>query len=150
MFASDSPLFERTSEDEVRRCLHALYTRMRADRMVGFFFEGRDVDALVDAQVSLVIAVLGGPAKYTGTPLPEAHRSLPLLPGHFDRRHTLLREVLAEQGVDEKVNAAWLEADAAWKKTILGAGEAARAKVRSAQDSDAGAADDDGGAASSG
>ena len=113
--------------------------------MVGFFFEGRDLDAIVEGQVALVVAMLGGPARYTGAPLPEAHRSLPLLPWHFDRRHTLLREVLAAEGVDENVSAAWLEADAAWRKAILAAGAEARARVRAAQD-----ADDEGGAPSSG
>ena len=145
MSRSDRSLFALTSEEEVRTCLRALYTRMKADRMVGFFFEGRDLDAIVEGQVALVVAMLGGPARYTGTPLPEAHRSLPLLPGHFDRRHTLLREVLAAEGVDEKVSAAWLEADAAWRRAILAAGVDARARSRAAQD-----ADDEGGAASSG
>ena len=145
MSRSEQPLFARTSEAEVRRCLRVLYTRMKADRMVGFFFEGRDLDAIVEGQVALVVAMLGGPARYTGAPLPEAHRSLPLLPGHFDRRHTLLREVLAAEGVDENVSAAWLEADAAWRKAILAAGAEARARVRAAQD-----ADDEGGAPSSG
>jgi hypothetical protein len=41
-----------------------------------------------------------------------------------------LREVLEERGVDEMVKAAWLEADAAWRKAILAAGEEARAEVR--------------------
>jgi truncated hemoglobin YjbI len=145
MSRSDRSLFALTSEEEVRTCLRALYTRMKSDRMVGFFFDGRDVDAIVEGQVALVVAMLGGPARYTGTPLPEAHRSLPLLSGHFDRRHTLLREVLAAKGVDENVSAAWLEADAAWRKAILAAGVDARARSRSAQD-----ADDEGGAASSG
>lgn len=120
----------------MRRCLHVLYTRMRADRMVGFFFEGRDLARIVEGQVALVCAMLGGPSAYEGAPLPEAHRRLPLLPGHFDRRHSLLAEVLAEEAVHEHVKAAWLEADAAWRKAILGAGAEARDRARRAQDSD--------------
>ncbi len=131
--AREPGLHERIAEDEVRSCLHALYTRMRDDRMVGFFFEGRDLGAIVEGQLRLVRALLGAPERYEGAPLPQAHASLPLLPGHFDRRHTLLREVLDERGVDEKVKAAWLEADAAWRKAILAAGEEARAAVRRAR-----------------
>jgi truncated hemoglobin YjbI len=130
MSRSEGALAERISEGEVRACLLALYTRMQADRMVGFFFEGRDVGAIVEGQVRLVRALLGGAERYEGAPLPQAHAALPLLPGHFDRRHTLLREVLEERGVDEMVKAAWLEADAAWRKAILAAGEEARAEVR--------------------
>ncbi len=125
-------LWARTSEEEVRRCLRVLYTKMLADRMVGFFFEGRDLEPIVNGQVSLVRAMLGGPGVYTGAPLPEAHRALPLLPGHFDRRHTLLAEVLESEGVDERVKATWLEADAAWRKAILAAGADARARARRA------------------
>lgn len=121
----------------MRACLHALYTRMRDDRMIGFFFEGRDVDAIVERQVTLVRALLGAPGFYAGLPLPEAHRALPLLPGHFDRRHALLRDVLEERGVPEDAKTAWLEADAAWRKAILAAGAEARAQGRVAQDSDA-------------
>jgi truncated hemoglobin YjbI len=133
MSCSEGALAERISEEEVRACLYALYTRMQGDRMVGFFFEGRDVGSIVAGQVRLVRALLGAPERYEGTPLPQAHAALPLLPGHFDRRHTLLREVLEERGVDEKVKAAWLEADAAWRKAILAAGEGARAEVRRAR-----------------
>ncbi len=133
MSASEGALAARISEEEVRDCLRELYTRLQRDRMVGFFFEGRDLGAIVEGQVRLVRALLGAPERYEGAPLPQAHAALPLLPGHFDRRHTLLREVLEERGVDEGVRAAWLEADAAWRKAILAAGEAARAAVRRAR-----------------
>ncbi len=136
MSRSERAIWALTSEEEVRRCLRVLYTKMLGDRMVGFFFEGRDLEPIVEGQLNLVRAVLGGPGVYGGVPLPEAHRALPLLPGHFDRRHTLLAEVLATEGVHEKVKAAWLEADAAWRKAILAAGAEARDRVREAQDSD--------------
>lgn len=136
MSRSERALWALTSEEEVRRCLRALYTKVLGDRMIGFFFEGRDLEAIVAAQVGLVCAMLGGPGAYEGAPLPEAHRALPLLPGHFDRRHVLLAEVLAAEAIHEDVKAAWLEADAAWRKAILGAGAGARDRARSAQDSD--------------
>lgn len=136
MSRSEAALWSLTSEDEVRRCLRALYTKMLHDRMVGFFFEGRPLEPIVEGQLALVRAILGGSGVYAGVPLPEAHRALPLLPGHFDRRHTLLAEVLAAEGIHEKVKAAWLEADAAWRKAILAAGTEARDRVRRAQDSD--------------
>ena len=143
IYRSDPALFARTSEKQVRECLSVLYTRMKEDRMVGFLFEGKPLEAIVEGQVHLVCAVLGAPgfASYQGRSLPEAHRELPLLPGHFDRRHELLREALAEVGVDEKVNAAWLEADTAWRRAILNSGEFARERARSAQDYVAGASD---------
>lgn len=136
MSRSDLRLAERVSEDEIRACLQELYARMRADRMVGFLFEGRDLRAIVEGQVRLVLAMLGANVAYEGPPLPRAHERLPLLPGHFDRRHVLLREVLTERGFDEDAKTAWLEADAAWRKAILAAGAEARARARDAQDSE--------------
>ncbi len=105
--------------------------------MVGFFFAGRDVEAIVEGQVALVLGVLGeaGEASaYAGRSLPDAHRELPILPGHFDRRHTVLREVLEARGIDEKARSAWLAADHAWRKAILAAGAEARARAQRAHD----------------
>jgi len=58
------------------------------------------------------------------------HSKLPLLPGHFDRRHKLLEQTLEEQGVPEEVRRVWLRIDQSLRPSILAAGEDAREKTR--------------------
>jgi truncated hemoglobin YjbI len=116
-------------EARVRAVLEALYDRLFVDPMVAFLFEGKDKGHIVDAQVAFTCAFLGGPQRYHGKPLPEAHAALPLLPGHFDRRHHLLAQVLKEQtekGLPEEVRTAWLAIDAGLRTSVLAAGGDAR------------------------
>lgn len=116
-------------EPVVRRVLEALYTRLFDDALVGFLFEGKDRRHIVEAQVGLTCAFLGGPQRYEGRPLPEVHARLPLLAGHFDRRHFVLGEVLREQGVRAEAAAEWLRIDRSLRASVLAAGEEARART---------------------
>jgi truncated hemoglobin YjbI len=117
-------------EERVRAVLDALYARLFVDPMVGFLFDGKDRRRIVDAQIALTCALLGGPQRYTGKPLPQAHAHLPLLPGHFDRRHHLLAEVLAELRVPDAARNTWLAADASLRSSILAAGADARTETQ--------------------
>jgi hemoglobin len=117
-------------EEKVRAVLRELYARLFVDPMVGFLFEGKDREHIVDQQVALACAFLGGPERYRGKPLPEAHAALPLRQGHFDRRHRLLEQVLDEQGVPEAAKAEWLRVDQSLRSSVLAAGEEARARTQ--------------------
>lgn len=117
-------------EAAVRAVLRALYDRLFVDPLVGFLFEGKDKARIVEAQVALTCAFLGGPQRYAGRPLPEAHAALPLLSGHFDRRHWLLAETLRACNVPEFAAAEWLRVDQSLRASVLAAGEEARARTR--------------------
>jgi truncated hemoglobin YjbI len=118
-------------EEGVRRVLRALYDKLFDDVMVGFLFAGKDKEKIVERQVWFTARFLGGPQdRYTGRPLPETHSSLPLLPGHFDRRHHLLEETLAEERVPEHVAREWLRIDRALETSVLKAGADARHRAR--------------------
>lgn len=119
-------------EDRVRAVLQALYDRLFADPIVGFLFEGKDKQHIVEEQLAFTCRFLGGPHRYAGKPLPEAHAALPLLPGHFDRRHFVLEQVLCEQRVPEEVKREWLRIDASLRSSVLAAGEEARGRTRGA------------------
>ncbi|MCC6648775.1 MAG: hypothetical protein IT374_24820 [Polyangiaceae bacterium] len=111
-------------EREIEAVLRALYDRMFDDPIVGFFFVGKDRDHIVMAQVPLVRRMLGERGvSYDGKPIPEAHAELPILPGHFDRRHFLLAEVLRERGVPDEVRARWLEVDRGFRDAVLKLGD---------------------------
>jgi truncated hemoglobin YjbI len=117
-------------EARVREVVQVLYDRLFTDPMVGFLFEGKDKAHIVEQQVAFTCRFLGGPQTYEGLPLPRAHASLPLLPGHFDRRHSLLDQVLGECRVPLEVRRAWLQIDQALRPSVLASAEDAREKTR--------------------
>ena len=117
-------------EARVREVLQSLYDRMFDDLIVGFLFAGKDKARIVEQQLAFTCHFLGGPQVYEGLPLPKAHANLPLLPGHFDRRHRLLEQVLDERKVPLAVKRVWLQIDLALRPSVLAAGEEAREKTR--------------------
>ncbi|HEV3192297.1 MAG TPA: group 1 truncated hemoglobin [Polyangiaceae bacterium] len=118
-------------EDKIRAVLTSLYDQLFADPMVGFLFQGKNKAHIVAQQVAFTCSFLGGPQRYEGKSLPEAHASLPLLPGHFDRRHHLLAQVLERQDVPETVRLAWLRIDQSLRTSVLSTGVQARERTRS-------------------
>jgi hemoglobin len=124
-------LYEATGgEDGVRAIVTSLYDRIFVDPMIGFLFAGKDRAHIVEQQVAFTCRFLGGPQRYEGKPLPEVHARLPLLPGHFDRRHQLLAEVLDERGVPDEVKRVWLRIDESLRPSVLAAAEEARLRTR--------------------
>lgn len=117
-------------EDKILVVLRSLYDKLFIDPIIGFLFEGKDKDHIVLEQLAFTCHFLGGPQKYEGKPLPEAHANLPLLAGHFDRRHHLLAQTLKEQNVPESVSRVWLQIDRALRSSVLNSGEEARARTR--------------------
>ena len=118
------------SEANVRAVLTTLYDQLFDDPIVGFLFRGKDKAHILEQQVAFTCRFLGGPQRYEGKPLPEAHASLPLLPGHFARRHYLLEQALERHNVSETVRRAWLRIDEGLRTSVLAAGTEAREKTR--------------------
>jgi len=117
-------------EPAVRAVLQTLYDQLFVDPIVGFLFQGKDKAHLVEQQLLFTCRFLGGPQRYTGKPLPEAHATLPLLPGHFDRRHHLLKLALEKHGAPEPVRKAWLDIDESLRGSVLAAGAPARERTQ--------------------
>jgi truncated hemoglobin YjbI len=117
-------------EARVRDVLQTLYDRLFDDPIVGFLFQGKDKARIVEQQLAFTCQFLGGPQIYEGTPLPKVHAPLPLLPGHFDRRHRLLEQVLDDCNVPADVKRVWLQIDQALRPSVLASAEEAREKTR--------------------
>jgi hemoglobin len=117
-------------EGKVRAVLQSLYDKLFVDPMIGFLFEDKDKAHIVEQQLAFTCRFLGGPQPYQGKPLPQAHAKLPLLPGHFDRRHHLLAQVLRENDVPEDVQRVWLQIDEALRPSVLASAEEARRMTR--------------------
>jgi len=117
-------------EGPIAAVIASLYDQLFEDPIVGFLFAGKDKKHIVEEQVLLTCSFLGGPQRYRGKPLPEAHAKLPLLPGHFDRRHRLLEQTLRAHAIPESVREAWLAIDEGLRSSVLAAGESARGLTR--------------------
>lgn len=113
--------------DALTALLEDLYARLYADIMIGFFFLPHDRATLVAHQRDYLMAHLGTrQGRYTGRPLRAAHAHLPILPGHFDRRHRLLIQTLDDHQVPEHVRAAWIALDLSVRDLILRLGKQSR------------------------
>lgn len=100
--------------------MRRFYDRLFDDFFVGFFFEGHDKEALIASQTNYLHAHLGGrQGTYQGTSIREAHEGMKIFAGHFDRRHTILKEVMAEFDVPQHVRREWVALDLALRELVI-------------------------------
>jgi len=79
-----------------------------SDTMIGFFFRDVSPKRLKELEFQHAAEHLGGPVRYRGRPLAEAHAKHRIMGGQFARRSQILREVLDRHGVEPEVRDAWL------------------------------------------
>ncbi len=105
--------------EALRRILRRFYARMAADPMVGFFFAGRDLGAIVEGQLGFLLWAFGEVPQLRVRHPKDAHGQLPpILRGHFDRRLVLLEETLREAGLSEEDVQAWIKIESALRRRI--------------------------------
>jgi hemoglobin len=103
-------LFELAGgEDALRAVIEDFYDHVFGDVMIGFFFLGSEKSELVRLELEFVMRFLGGPQKYTGRSIKDAHAGHHIMGGQFNRRTQLLRQALERHGVHEDVRRAWIE-----------------------------------------
>lgn len=102
----------------VHTLMRDFISRVADDFIIGFLFEGRDLDRIATHESQLASAHLGGPAEYGGRPLGVIHQRLRINRGHFRRRLAILRTVLVEHEVPDDVISRWLSHDAALEAVI--------------------------------
>ena len=113
-------LRKAVSEAEMLRLMRLFYRAMASDTMLGFFFAGRDVDAVADRQAEFLLRAMGLRESYSGKPPAQAHTALPpILPGHFDRRAVILRQVLKTEQVPDAAIAAWVAFEEAFRDAVV-------------------------------
>ncbi len=105
-------------EPQVRRLVDAFLDLVFDDFVIGFLFEGRDLDRIRAHELEHAIRILGGPMLYTGRPLPEVHRPLRINRGQFRRRLVLLRSTLRKHGVPDDIARRWVDAEARLEPAI--------------------------------
>lgn len=103
----------------VERMVRAFVTASADDFIVGFFFEGKDLERIIAHETELAISHLGGPSRYTGKPLRQAHGPLRINRGHFRRRLAILRTILTSEGAPEDIVERWVEANRALESSVV-------------------------------
>lgn len=92
--------------------------RMAADLIIGFRFEGKDLERVKRHELELARKHLTGEGSYAGRPIGPLHRAMKINAGQFRRRLAILRTVLREQGVDDEVIERWVAHDQALERAI--------------------------------
>ena len=113
-----SALFDRIGAAPLRAVIADFYDRVFRDVMIGFMFQGKDRQHLIDREYELAAALLGADVKYTGRPMRTAHAQHTIFGGQFERRLQILRETLRDHHIDAEVQAAWLDHQLALRSQI--------------------------------
>jgi hemoglobin len=111
-------LFAKIGEAKLRAVITDFYSRVFGDVMIGFLFEGKSRQHLIDREYEFTASFLGGDVKYTGRPMRTAHAQSPIFGGHFERRLQILRETLRDNAVDPEVQQAWIDHTLALRSQI--------------------------------
>lgn len=103
-------VFDKIGAVKLRAVITDFYDRVFGDVMIGFLFQGKNKQHLIEREYEFTAGFLGGKdIKYTGRPMREAHAKSPIFGGHFERRLQLLREAMRDHGVDPEVQQVWLD-----------------------------------------
>ncbi len=73
------------------------------DTMIGFLFQRADKARIKEMEFQLAAQLLGGPFRYQGRPLTEAHAPHRIQGGQFERRKFLLERALRINGVPRDI-----------------------------------------------
>lgn len=101
--------FERVGgEAGLRAIIDEFVDRMFDDIMIGFMFRRASRERIKEMEYQHAAEHLGGPVRYRGRPLREAHAPHRIMGGQFARRSKILSDVLVAHGVPDDIREAWL------------------------------------------
>ncbi len=108
------------SEKRLREIVRKFYDVMSGDTLVGFFFDGKDLDHIAANQSEFLLRAFGARPTYSGKAPADAHTAIaPILRGHFDRRLRILEDVLRSEGLDEQDIRTWITFENAFRDGIV-------------------------------
>jgi truncated hemoglobin YjbI len=107
--------------ENVKKIINSFYERMSKDLMIGFFFDGKDIQQIANKQAEFILSAAGLIEKFEGKSPSVAHVALaPILSGHFDRRLVILRETLVAEGLTPESIEAWVQFEEGFRAMIVG------------------------------
>lgn len=113
-------IFEKIGgESGLAAILKEFYQRMANDLLIGFFFDGKDLDHIASQQLKFLMRAMGATLSYSGKAPAQAHLELPpILPGHFDRRLRILEETLRNHQLSEEQIRIWIQFENSFRAGI--------------------------------
>ena len=90
-------------EQGIGTAVQEFYERVVADPQLARYFADTDMTTLRRHQTALLVQVTGGPVRYEGRDLAQAHAGLGISPDDFDRVVVHLAGTLTDLGVDAAV-----------------------------------------------
>ncbi len=97
------------NQETILQIVKDFYDLVFADVMIGYMFEGKDKQNLIQREFELTSVFFELPGKYQGRSLLEAHRLLRIQGGQFDRRMVLLRKAMEKNNLASDIMEKWLE-----------------------------------------
>ncbi|MFZ9595443.1 MAG: group I truncated hemoglobin [Bdellovibrionia bacterium] len=99
--------------------LDDFYQRMARDLMIGYFFDGKDLQKIASQQKNFLLYAMGAVEQYPGKLPSQAHRELPpILPGHFDRRIRILEETLKDHALSSEAMDIWIHFESSFRSAL--------------------------------
>ena len=120
-------LKDEVGAEKLEVLVHEFYQRVMDDLMIGFLFNKIDIEEQSQKLIHYMSTHIGTPTeKYRGMSVRQGHEAIPILPGHFDRRHQILKDILEVHLVPAHVRKAWLDLDLALRNNVLKRGAQVR------------------------
>ncbi len=111
---------ELGSEQNLRQVVRKLYGVFAEDLLIGFFFAQRDLDTIANRQSDFLLRAMGATPSYSGKPPATAHLEMPpILTGHFDRRLTLLAQLLPQLGISPEGVQTWVDFEESFRSSVV-------------------------------
>jgi hemoglobin len=105
--------------DAIRAVVDEFYDRLSADPQLGPFFEDADLERLRRTQTDFLCEAAGGPERYDGPGVREAHLDVPFEPEDIERAVEILYASLEEYDVTGEDADAVVGAVAAYQDELL-------------------------------
>ena len=132
---SDWNLDDEVGADRLEAMITEFYDELFDDVIVGFLFQPHDKQELIASQLRWLRAHLGDRAgTWNGGSIRKIHQHVPILAGHFDRRHHILKLLLERWEIADHVRDEWLELDAALRPLVLNLGAMERDRILSSEE----------------
>ena len=85
----------------VSKLVQAFYEKVAESEELEPYFEGIDMQQLMDHQSKFFSDILGGPVKYTGSELKVVHAAMGITPEAFAEVADLLEETLEDMEIED-------------------------------------------------
>ena len=82
--------------------MRAFYREVINSDLLSPYFQGVDLEALIEHQTKFISHALGGPAQYTGRSLKAAHQNLQISGEAFAEVAEILQECLEDAGMSDE------------------------------------------------